>query len=401
MATVTKNGKSNTCYIQFTFNGKRYKLYRFPNIKTARFFGEKIEELKNYLQVGHLPPEVILWTERLWRDDSRRYEELAEIGLVPRREKCGTLNELIEKYSTYMHNGRIPKDRTSSARLVGGHLLLRYFAGQPLNGCKAEKFALEKAGKIRVSEITPHDADLILIFMKKNLAKTTCGRQVKLIKSMFGMAVKLGWLEVNPFAHLRGSNEPNRTKDYFITEEISSRVLAACPDARWRLIFSFGRWGGLRIPSEIMYMKWADIDRKKGTVLIRVPKKTDRISQEKGDFTTREMPLFREIRHYLDEYEKEVDKTRSDLVFPDITSDGALLRKTFVQIIRKAGLEPWHKPFNNLRATRVTELLRLFPIQTVTNWLGHTPTVCLNHYAQTTEDDFRHALELPDSTHKN
>ena len=41
------------------------------------------------------------------------------------------------------------------------------------------------------------------------------------------------------------------------------------------------------------------------------------------------------------------------------------LRTTFEKIIRRAGLEPWPKLFQNLRSTRETELAETFPIHVV------------------------------------
>ena len=50
-----------------------------------------------------------------------------------------------------------------------------------------------------------------------------------------------------------------------------------------------------------------------------------------------------------------------------------------------------------MRATREIELLQSFPIHEVANWLGHYPTVAMQHYAQVSkeqEGDGRSLLAL-------
>ena len=55
----------------------------------------------------------------------------------------------------------------------------------------------------------------------------------------------------------------NRDRDYFVTLDEAKRVLDACPDAQWRLVFALSRFGGLRCPSEHSLLKWEDVDLTK------------------------------------------------------------------------------------------------------------------------------------------
>jgi hypothetical protein len=57
-------------------------------------------------------------------------------------------------------------------------------------------------------------------------------------------------LAKNPFAGLNGSIGINRERDFFVGRDTATRVLDACPDSPWRLIFALSRYGGLRCPSE-------------------------------------------------------------------------------------------------------------------------------------------------------
>ncbi|HVT79640.1 MAG TPA: integrase, partial [Phycisphaerae bacterium] len=62
-----------------------------------------------------------------------------------------------------------------------------------------------------------------------------------------------------------------------------------------------------------------------------------------------------------------------------------------IKIMRRAGVDPWPKPWQNLRSTRETELLREFPLHTVCRWIGNTARIAQKHYLQVTDADFEKA----------
>ena len=65
------------------------------------------------------------------------------------------------------------------------------------------------------------------------------------------------------------------------------------------------------------------------------------------------------------------------------------------RFIRKAGLVPWEKLFQNLRATRATELVSEgWPEFKVCAWLGHTEAIAKKHYWQVTDEDYQQAAGL-------
>ncbi len=69
-------------------------------------------------------------------------------------------------------------------------------------------------------------------------------------------------------------------------------------------------------------------------------------------------------------------------------SGGTNLRTQFERIIKRAGVEPYPKLFQNLRASRETELLAEHPIHVVCAWMGHSALVSQKHYAKVREEDF-------------
>jgi len=65
------------------------------------------------------------------------------------------------------------------------------------------------------------------------------------------------------------------------------------------------------------------------------------------------------------------------------------LRTTFNKIVKRAGL----KPFQNLRSTRETELMEIYPAHVVVAWIGHSEKVARQHYLQTTDAHFEKAVQ--------
>src|SRR5690606_26520082 len=83
--------------------------------------------------------------------------------------------------------------------------------------------------------------------------------------------------------------------DHFIDRTTAAKVLDACPDAQWRLLFALSRFGGLRCPSEHLALTWADINWADGRMRVRSAKTEHH--DGKGE---RWIPLFPELRPYLE-----------------------------------------------------------------------------------------------------
>jgi integrase len=163
------------------------------------------------------------------------------------------------------------------------------------------------------------------------------------------------------------------------------KVLDACPNNQWRLLFALSRFGGLRCPSEHRELKWSDIDLKHGRMTVRSPKTEHHDGRE-----SRVCPIFPELRPYLEAARKEADKGCEYVItIPNVRADKyANPRSTMQKIIRRAGLEPWPKLFQNLRSSCETELAAEHPIHVVCEWIGNTPKVAAEHYLRVTDADY-------------
>jgi len=172
---------------------------------------------------------------------------------------------------------------------------------------------------------------------------------------------------------------------FFVTRDMAEKVLDACIDAQWRLLFALSRFGGLRCPSEHLGLKWGDVDWEKGRMLIRSPKTEH---HEGGE--SRMVPIFPELLPYLREV-FELAEPGTEHVITRYRDPAVNLRTQLLRIIAKAGLQPWPKLWQNLRSTRETELAERYPLHVVCAWIGNSRAVAQQHYLQVTDEHFEQA----------
>ena len=111
---------------------------------------------------------------------------------------------------------------------------------------------------------------------------------------------------------------------------------------------------------------------------------------------SRVVPIFPELRPFLDEA-FSMAAEGENWVVPMLAGDADKnLGTTFRKIVRRAGVEPWPKPFQNCRSSRQTELEQQYPTYVGCAWLGDTPTVAHKHYLTVTDEHFAAAAETGD-----
>ena len=220
----------------------------------------------------------------------------------------------------------------------------------------------------------------------QRLVDNTVRRRCGLARQCLRRAVRRKLIEDNPFEGLPAAVRGNADKFVFVTRTMVDKVMAACPDGQWRLIFALCRYGGLRCPSEVLALRWGDIDWANSRIRVTSPRTEH---HGKGH---RIIPLFPEIRPYL-LAEFEAATPGDEQVITRYREATQNLRTTFEKIILRAGLDPWPKLFVNLRSTRATELAESFPSHVCSAWLGHTVVVAQRHYLQTHDEHFARALQ--------
>jgi integrase len=199
---------------------------------------------------------------------------------------------------------------------------------------------------------------------------------------MFKAAMRRGLIHSNSFSELATTVQANPEKFRFVTHDEMAAIFNACPDHQWRLIFALARYGGVRTPSETLALTWSDVDWERSRVRVPSPK-----TAHHAHGASRMIPLFPELRpHLLAAFEQAEPGTEHVITLA--RSSACNLRTQAHRIIRRAGIEPWPKLFQNLRSTRETELAETFPIHVVCRWIGNSQPVAAKHYLQLTDEHF-------------
>jgi integrase len=223
---------------------------------------------------------------------------------------------------------------------------------------------------------------------KRGLGDNTSRRHCGRAKQFFAFALRKEFIRRNPFAGLKDCRvRENRERDHFVSRDVAYAVLEACPDTEWRLLFALCRFGGLRCPSEILALRWADVDWERDRMVITSPK-TEHIEGKES----RVVPIFAELRPYLDDAYEQAQEG-AVFVIGRYRDSNANLRTQLSRIVRRAGVKAWGKLFHNLRATRETELAAEFPLHVVCEWIGNSEQVATRHYLRVTEADMKRAAE--------
>jgi len=344
-------------------------------------------------------------------DIARHIEELIAskaAGSAIDRRTANWLADIGQNVHDKLSNAGLIEQRASSllGEFVAGYIkgLPNIEPGTVMNLGTCERNLNDFFGADRpMRSITTADAKAFRLWLEEHeeQAENTLRRRCGRARQFFKAAIKAKLIDENPFEGMSVTVTGSTDKARFITEEESQKILKACPDAQWRLIFSLCRYGGMRCPSEILPLTWNDILWDASRVIVTSPKTKRYKGQE-----ARVIPLFPELRKALDEaYElaflrlndqsgdSEPVATVSGPVVTRYSSASQNLRTTFNKIVKRAGLKPWPKPFQNLRATRETELMEIYPAHVVVSWIGHSEKVARQHYLQTTDAHFEKAVQ--------
>ncbi len=242
-----------------------------------------------------------------------------------------------------------------------------------------------------VRTITDADADAwhSWLIQDQKLAPATVARRTVQARTIMKKAIRWGLTARNPFAEIKAGAATNTDRQFFIARDVAEKVLAACPNAQWKLLFGLSRYAGLRCPSETLLLRWGDVDWERNRIRIMSPK----TAHHKGR-GERTIPLFPELRPLLQDV-FDAAEPGTEYVITRYRESRQRIRIQLKRIVVKAGLKPWPRLLHNLRATRQTELVEKFPAHVVSAWLGNTQTVAQNHYLMTLDAHFDRASADP------
>lgn len=363
MPSIIRTG--NTHRVQFRFNGKRHTLSLGPVSRgDAEEFGRFLGRLISSRKLG-VPPDGVTaaWVTGLPAETAAR---LSEVGLTDGRASV-TVGDLYDYVQAEL--GGSPST-VKKRKNVGANL--------------TEFLSRDR----RLDSITPGDAEDFQRWLGRSgrrqadgegLASATVSRRCATAKSWFAMAVRKGWLQKNPFEHIKRTSEANKSREHFVDRETIARFLDACPSSQFRLVIALARYGGLRCPSEMKPLLWEWLDWESRTLRVLAPKTK----------TIRTIPIYPELRPHLEQVWDEAAEGVPEIL-PALPSACSLTRRLGT-LARKSKVVLWEKPWQNMRSTRQTELVSEFPRHVACAWIGNSDTVAQKHYLQVTKEHFAQA----------
>ena len=366
MASICNDPNGRRRIQFFNADGER-KTLRLGKVsqRHAESVKVKIEDLVSASITGGTPrDDTTRWLASL---DSTLHDKLAHIGLVDRRE-AGKLDEFI---GSYLAQRVDVKPGTMRVMEQARRHLVR-FMGEDED----------------VRRITPAQADAYKAHLQgKRQARSTVNKWIRYARHYFEVAKRRNLIERNPFEHLSGVVTGDPSKRKFIPAADVERVVEVAPDPQWKLMISLARWGGLRIPSEALALTWADVDFDRQRFTVRSSK-----TEHHEDGGIRLVPMFPELAEHFQRVFDEAEPGAVHVI-TRYRNPAANLRTQLCRYITAAGLTPWAKPWQNMRASRATELADEYPSHVSAAWLGHTEKIADAFYRQVTEDHFAKAAQ--------
>ena len=365
--------QDGTRRIQFLLNGQRkgIRLGAMPQ-RMAEGVARHIDCLiQSKVSSMALSPDTASWLGKL---DDTLYGHIAAAGLVAPRSST-SLGAFLDKAIA----GMAVKSETAT------------FYGHTVR-CLKEYFTPEKP----LRDITPADADAFKSWLANNqkLSTATTARRIVAARRFFRIAVRWDLVSKNVFDGVKGGGQSNEKRKHYVPLDVVAKILDASPDVQWRCIIALSRFAGIRVPSELLPLRWADINWEENSIVIHSPK-----TEHHEGGASRTIPLFAELRPYLLEA-FEAAPEGSEYVITAYRDTTQNLRTQFERIARRAGVGMWPKPFHNMRASRESELMREYDLATVCKWIGNSPAIAAKHYATSIDlnADFKRASGQAEST---
>ena len=382
MASLRKQSKGNSWQLRVTLNGGRITL-SLPNMESA-----KAEEWKVFVQSIADSIELKRPFDRLQLDwlaslSREQRQKLSDKGLIdPDEPEEVEVEKMLSDYLTEYFESR-KSDVKPATWIFYQHTRKRlneYFAGRTLRS------------------ITPSDAKAFRKWLEERSNKrdkkqersgisiNTVRRRTGLCRQVFSQALEDGLVDRNPFLGLSTTVRSNKERKHYIDLETFAKILENAPNARWRALLVLSRLGAVRVPSEIVKLKWEHIIFEEKRIFIVDSSKTEHHKRR----AIRAIPLLPQMETELLKLHLEAEDG-AEYVFPDLRADSNL-RTTLEKIIRKAGVRQWPKLWHNLRASGATDFARTLPSHVAAEICGHTEEIAKEHYWQVGQSDLDLAI---------
>lgn len=219
----------------------------------------------------------------------------------------------------------------------------------------------------------------------------TVNRELALLRRMLNVAVKLDWIDRNPFSRADKliSTSDERQRERILTTEEERRLLAAARGTAaretLRAIIVCALDTAMR-QGEILKLRWSDVDLRSGIITVRAFN-TKTMQMRTVRMTPR---LTKELQRL-----QKAKRSADELVFGIVDN----VKRSFTTVRKLAGLEDVR--FHDLRHTAATRLVAgHLPLAEVGRILGHTQPKTTYRYVNATSETLDRAAAIFDAFHR-
>lgn len=243
------------------------KEHRFTNETAAKTFRNMANRLIQAQESGVVDVEASRWARGLIEGDVKNYpayDKLARWGLVAPRGATKTVKDLIE----YFQNRPVSQGTKYTYKEFSDDLIEFVGLDFPI-----KKFTVEMAAKyVQWRETTPcrrngkkaSDDPEVVARRRKPLkprqvkypSPNTIKKRIEIARQFFAEAVRLEWLDKNPFIYQHGGKSVNPEKLVYLPTESVDYVIDQCPNIEHKAIIALRRYAGIRGNSEYKWLNW-------------------------------------------------------------------------------------------------------------------------------------------------
>ena len=314
----------------------------------------------------------------------------ADMQVNPQRRYAGKAPRLGEHVQRYLASRTDISEGTYKIYDMTCRYLLEFFGGDVYVDRITRALAADWRGALARGGLE----NAKKTHQRKITSEATVCQNVRAAKVIFGYALRDDLIMFNPFDRLKGvAPEPDKDWHYVDWTDFE-QLLEACPNAGWRVFLGLQRIAGLR-RGEALDLRWASVDwnDRRLTVIARKTGKRRVIPIE---------PRLFEL--LLDSFDQA--RPGEEHVVPRTSVSRGNLHVRIKSMIRRAGMQPWAKPYQVLRQNRETDWAQAYPQYVVSAWMGHNMSVSEKHYLQVPEELYRTAAsqnpaELPQNLPQN
>lgn len=325
---------------------------------------------------------------RLIRELLAALEQRGETGIRP---ECKTFADLANWFES---NDAIPAQYSGGRKIAGRRavedvrLILKF---------QREYFSTRDLRSISWADLDKYRRDRLATPTRQGRERSIAAvnRELAVLRKMFGIAAREGWILSNPFLTGKGliDTASERKRDRVLSADEERQLLAGCKAAEARndyiyLLTLFGVDTGMR-QGEIMALQWGDVDLQNGRVTVRALN-TKTLRERTLQLSRRVLIELQARRARLVATDAEATRERIFENLKDFPKDG------FNNAVKRAGLADFR--FHDLRHTWITRLIEAgMPIAQVGRLAGHTQISTTYRYVSQTSGSAEQAAGLIDT----